>query len=213
MPADQSPGGNNNRWGISTKEPVEDEEDNTDKQQTPKKVANDAETKSQPISKPQQSPVQDVKKKPAPKGDESVSAADSKETQKPGTSKPYKHPDRPWIIKEEHMKQTPAPAETSRAVKWKNDKQQSKCESNLKQIRENFLRARYYSMQGDFCLTANYAKAFIRLVEVCKQNCPDKLLEHHGYSKRIIRNLNWLEELGSKQCLGRKMTTKMEEKN
>jgi len=204
IPADQPSPKSKNRWGITTNE---SDEDNTDKQQPPNKVANDAETKNQPISKPQQPPVQEVKSS-AQKGDKSVSSADSKEPKTHETSKTYEYPDRPWIIKKEHMKQAPALGEKPRAVKWKTEKQQIRCEANLKQIRENFLKARYYSMKGDFCHTANYANTFLNLVEDCKQECPEKLLEHYGYTKRIIRNLNWLEELGTKQCLGKNKTTK-----
>ena len=198
----------NMRWGITTHQ---SEEDKADKQQTMGQKETLEEINKKSTSKPEL-PVAPNEKSSNQKDDIGVSASDAKESKNPKTGKPDAYPDRPWIIKEEHMKQGIAPGEKSRAVKWENEAQQRRCEAKLKQIKEDFLRARYYSTKGDFCRTASHAKSFLGIVEDCKHECPEKYLENHGYTNRIIRNLSWLEELGSRQCLGGERTIKTEGK-
>lgn len=114
--------------------------------------------------------------------------------------------DRRWITKQqEQMKARPAVKAPS-SLPWKNENQKARCEAYLGQMRENFLKARYHSIQGDSCNTAGYSRAFLSLVEICKRECPEGFLEKSGYTTRIIRNLNSLEELGTKRCVGSKKT-------
>jgi hypothetical protein len=90
---------------------------------------------------------------------------------------------------------------TAKPVEWESQEQKTHCEAVLGKLKENFLSARYHSIQGDSCATARYARTFMDLVDTCRQDCPKDLLAERGYNERIIRNLRWLYELGSKRCL------------
>ncbi|UCG66936.1 MAG: hypothetical protein JSW12_08050 [Deltaproteobacteria bacterium] len=114
------------------------------------------------------------------------------------TKKPL---DRRWIIKLRPLEKTKIPSKKPAPMEWDNEEQKTRCESLLASLRETFLKARYHSIQGDYCVTAKHAKAFSKLVENCKRDCPDGLLERSGYSGATIRNLEVLHELGSKLCL------------
>jgi len=81
-----------------------------------------------------------------PENSKGPQTTDSVTPKQPKASIQDKHPDRPWIIKQEHMKNQPVPNKNRIEIKWKNKQQQAECESKLAQVRENFLKARYYSM-------------------------------------------------------------------
>ena len=44
------------------------------------------------------------------------------------------------------------------------------------------------------------AAAFLESIQMVQQNCPEDLLEHSGYTDRIIRNIRYLEKLGNDGC-------------
>ncbi len=85
-------------------------------------------------------------------------------------------------------------------IKWKNEAQKTRCNGYLASLKETFLKARYYSIQGVPCRTAENAQSFMTLIEHCKRDCPDGLLEKQGYTSRIVRNLRWLNKLGTERC-------------
>ena len=112
--------------------------------------------------------------------------------------------DRRWIIRTpppDSKKAKPAPV---KPVKWTSDSQKKQCEKNLEQLRGAFLKARYYSIQGDSCACAENADHFLNIYEKAHAACPDHFLENEGYSNRITRNMAWLKALGEKRCLGPK---------
>jgi hypothetical protein len=138
-----------------------------------------------------------------PQGSELNRSTDSG---KPATSKGKvtKYPeDRPWIIKRKTLKETKARKIKPPAFTWKDQEQKKKCDTYLGRVKEQFLHARYYSIQGDPCTSADHARKFMDLVEKCEQECPEDFLQKIGYTQQIVRNLRLLNELGTKKCLGR----------
>lgn len=219
-PAEQS---TNNRWGIRTKNPISDESGQSpghiEKKTDPTNpVSSNSETSNgarpqDPALATGKPPTETTGKaaeakptaeetadgKPEVKTSETPDAV--KQTiQDPATGS--ENPGRPWIIKKEHLNPGIAPEPKAVRIEWRDESQKNLCEANLKQLRDNFLKARYASVHGDSCLTADHAHQFIFLTEKCERECPDQYLEQNGYTQRIIRNLRWLEKLGSEQCLG-----------
>ena len=109
--------------------------------------------------------------------------------------------DRRWIIKQHSLEGMKIPEEKPAPIKWENKDQKARCEPYIGQLKDNFLKARYYSIQGDPCVTARYAKEFMKLVEKCEGECPEEFLEKRGYDDRVIQNLTTLYELGTDGCL------------
>lgn len=142
----------------------------------------------------------------------SVSPAKSAETDatptrdglQPQSPPPPAVQDRRWIIRTpppNSKKNRPAPV---KPVKWKNDSQKKQCEAYIEGLSGVFLRARYYSIQGDSCACAENAGRFLSIREKIQAACPDHFLENEGYSERISRNMGWLKALGEKRCMGPK---------
>ena len=110
--------------------------------------------------------------------------------------------DRRWIIRapppdSKKVKQAPA-----KSVKWKNSTQKKRCENDLEKLGSAFLKARYYSIQGDLCACAENADQFLSIYEKARKACPANYLQNEGYSSRITRNMGWLKALGKKRCMG-----------
>ncbi|MDJ0783522.1 MAG: hypothetical protein QNJ22_16215 [Desulfosarcinaceae bacterium] len=129
----------------------------------------------------------------------SPATADGQEDGKTGRLPP---PNRRWIIKEPQLDPKKLKKAPERKVKWQNAAQQKRCEQYLKEIGSIFLKARYYSIQGDACACAEKADDFLELYQRTDGDCPDNYLEGEGYTLRIARNMRWLSELGQKQCIG-----------
>lgn len=91
---------------------------------------------------------------------------------------------------------------TPQAIIWSSEGQKQACDGYLKELRSLFLKTRHYSIQGASCDTAESAAAFLDSMGKCQRNCPKGLLEHSGYSERIIRNIRYLEKLGNDRCSG-----------
>ena len=90
----------------------------------------------------------------------------------------------------------------SQAINWSGEEQKKRCNGYLEDLRALFLKTRHYAIQGASCDTAANAAAFLKSMETCKQNCPQGLLEHNGYTERIIRNIEHLGKLGNDRCNG-----------
>ena len=179
---DQSTSTENRRWGITTKELLEEEE----------KEEGDTRKESQnTLKKNQDEGLPDDKKirtgeKPKT---ESVKSKTDPAPGRADTTTPKSAPTTPKDQKQQIER-----------IKWENEKQKTKCEAYLGPLKENFLKARHYSIQGQACGTAEYSQNFLKIVEKCKQDCPENFLAYKGYTKRIVRNLRWLEKLGAERC-------------
>ena len=99
-------------------------------------------------------------------------------------------------------KMPPSPKSTPPSFQWLSADQKTRCEQQAVEIREHFLKARYHSIQGDACTCAENAQKFLEVEKAIRSKCPKGFLEQNGYSTRIVRNLRWLQELGTQRCLG-----------
>jgi hypothetical protein len=109
--------------------------------------------------------------------------------------------DRRWIIKMNDEKGKKFAPATPVPIAWANPEQKTRCESHLPALREAFGKTRQFSISGDSCSTARYAKTFLDRVKDCSRDCPKGYLESKGYSEQIVRNVGVLLELGRKRCL------------
>lgn len=203
--ADQSPREGNNRWGITTKEPVVEEEDireeveekDVDEQNTRKDNLHDKKMiDREEGQRDAESQENDVGGENKTKEYRSVEKKPAMERQTdpivPGKTEDINKKKAGEASKEQKEKEA--------IVKWKNESQKTKCNGYLASLKESFLKARYYSIQGVPCGTAEHARSFMTLIDQCKKDCPAEFLKKNGYTARIIRNLNWLEKLGSERC-------------
>jgi hypothetical protein len=92
---------------------------------------------------------------------------------------------------------TPKDALRPEVVIWENEKQKSRCELYLEDIRVIFYRTRYYCMQDNACECETYAKRFLDLVKKCADECPADYLAKNGYSHRLLQNVIWMKETRS----------------
>ncbi len=136
------------------------------------------------------------------KGDVKTGTPDKKEVKSPSPGQPGKLPsDRPWIIKQPSRQKAPPPDQSKVNLKWKDQQQQKKCEELADRLREHYLHVRYYSIQGDPCVTAQSAANALRLKEQISQLCPSGVLKAYGYADAIFRNWEQLLKLGKEGCM------------
>jgi len=203
--ADQSPGENNKRWGITTKEPVVEEEDISDevkgKDVDEQNARKDNHHDKKMIDREEdqgnaEAEEKDVGGAVKTKENRSVEKKPAKESQ----TDPIAPGKTEGIDKKKAGEASKEQKEKEALIKWKNESQKTKCNGYLASLKESFLKARYYSIQGVPCGTAEHARSFMTLIDQCKRDCPDEFLKKNGYTARIIRNLSWLEKLGSERC-------------
>ena len=108
--------------------------------------------------------------------------------------------DRRWIIKESGTTSPPVKA-PELGETWDNEAQESRCTALVDTLRSSFANARYHSIRGDACRTAQYASKFLETAEACRMDCPQGYLERSGYTERITRNVGILLQLGEKRCM------------
>lgn len=131
------------------------------------------------------------------------SSADAADRQAgPKEIKPGYVDDWPWIIKQRKLPDVPIPKSPPPDFQWRDAGQRIRCEQQIADIRTHFLKARFHSIQGDACTCAENAQKFLGVEETIRSECPKGFLEQNGYSSRIVRNLEWLQELGAQRCLG-----------
>lgn len=111
-------------------------------------------------------------------------------------------PDKQTSTDKSHTKAATRKGNKSKAIDWSSEGQKKACDGYLKDLRSLFLKTRHYSIQGASCETAESAAAFLDSMGKCQRNCPEGLLEHSGYTERIIRNIRYLEKLGNDRCSG-----------
>ena len=199
--ADSSDSTGTRRWGITPKESLEDEEKENGNKVRKTPAASEAnQNEGLPNDKKATSRESILKKEPpADKKTEhqingqKPNAGGTKGKADPSTGKSDTKAPENTTKKPENQKQ-------AERIKWKDEKQKIKCEAYLGELKENFLKARHYSIQGEPCGTAEYSQNFLKAVEKCKQDCPKDFLAQKGYTKRIVRNLSWLKKLGTERC-------------
>ena len=196
----------NQRWGISIKEPVENDEEEAD----------DVEGKEADLKNNQKINRDDINKHDRKENQDN---AESKENNVVGTkNQPDKNKRMKKKITGERSSEAITPGkkndigekqpgentkiqkEKKALIKWKNESQKTQCNAYLASLKDAFLKARYYSIQGVPCDTAENARSFMTIINNCKRDCPEGFLKKHGYTSQIIRNLSWLEKLGSERC-------------
>ncbi|WP_372683636.1 hypothetical protein [Desulfosarcina sp.] len=131
-----------------------------------------------------------------------IGAASPVDGVKPQTSPTPTVQDRRWIIRTPPPTSKKAKSAPVKKVKWISDTQKKQCDADLERLSAAFLKARYYSIQGDSCACAEHADQFLNIYEKSRVACPDNFLENEGYSDRITRNMGWLKALGEKRCMG-----------
>ncbi len=203
--ADPSPRQDNKRWGITTKDPVVEEEEMKDEveekdidEQKPRKdnLHDKRMIDRGDNQRDTEADKKDVGGTTETNGKRSVEKKTAKESQTdPITPAKIENND-----KRKDGEASKEKKEREALINWKNEAQKTTCNEYLTALKESFLKARYYSIQGVPCGTAEHARSFMTLIEQCKQDCPDKFLKENGYTARIIRNLSWLEKLGSERC-------------
>ena len=200
-----------NRWGIEVKDtkPIDDKADSEiiDHQTSPAVSPYQKTKANQPqpatsISSPNEPALPQAKSKESTSTQRSSEGhsspppiIDSGSMQKPpsktfGSAEPIDGVEKPEI-------EAPVPRKT---IKWTNEAQKQKCTNYLVELREQFLLARHHSIQGESCGTGKHSRNFLKIVEDCKRDCPPNFLSHNGYTTRIIRNLSFLEKLGTERC-------------
>ena len=182
-PADE--GESSSRWGITTKKNLENPTDTVLE-----------ETESAPDAGSHGSVTTSSTEQATPSP-----SLDADETKKIDPTQ-SQSPDKPASTKKN---QTTAATRTEippQAIEWSSEGQKKACDGYLEDLRSLFLKTRHYSIQGASCDTAESAAAFLDSMETCQRNCPQGLLEYSGYSKRIIRNIRYLEKLGNDRCSG-----------
>jgi hypothetical protein len=86
------------------------------------------------------------------------------------------------------------------AIQWADEDQKKRCEGYLLAIRENIVKARDASINGDSCTSASRAKDFLGGVERARAHCPPGFLEKNDIGPRMVKNLNTLHILGKERC-------------
>ena len=193
-----------NRWGIVTKKPANDKASSTDETENVKGTsgATYPVTTAPSGNPPNQVPPETKKETDKSDsldresdltGDKSKQSSESASANSPSPG-------------ENKAKQNPAapdkPQTTLKEIKWTSEAQKTSCQNYMQQLREKFLKARHYSIQGAACETADHAAVFLQLVGKCEKECPKGLLESRGYTSRIVRNITFLEKLGNDRCSG-----------
>jgi hypothetical protein len=117
-----------------------------------------------------------------------------------GGVKTERLPDRRWILKFKDKKGK-IPKKEPAEVKWESEEQEQRCQSHVSRLKVLFQQTRYYSVHGDACNTAKYAKEFMEQSESCKNDCPEDFMKNKGYTRQVVRNVDVLYELAQKRCL------------
>ena len=185
--ADQSTDSNSRRWGITPKmsvEAKEDAEDDTKKKETDSKQVNESNLKEKRTT---------VEEKAS-----GNSATESKVVN--GNIKNSRKNLSTEKITEQNQSEKTVPRETKNLptneigdpsgrnnrkeamFHWKNKSQKDQCNAYLVSLKESFLKARYYSIQGVPCGTAENSRVFMKLIAECKRDCPDGFLKRNGYT-------------------------------
>lgn len=86
------------------------------------------------------------------------------------------------------------------ALQWKDEEQKKSCETKARKIREHFLKAREFSIQGDSCSSEEEARSFGEKLEELKKECPSGFAEQAGFTPKVVKNVSTLQSLGKERC-------------
>lgn len=86
------------------------------------------------------------------------------------------------------------------ALKWKDEEQKKSCEAKAGKIREHFLKAREFSIQGDSCSSEEEARSFGEKLEELNKECPSGFAEQAGFTPKVVKNVRTLQSLGKERC-------------
>jgi len=150
----------------------------------------------QAVPKPPQASVQGIKGKEPDKSGVTETPATPGSTEKKGKE------DRRWITRIRPDGKKPLPKKDLPPLAWADDESKKRCEGLLEPLKDHFTKARYYSIQGDSCATAEHSKAFLTHVDSCNKDCPKDFLERNGYDEVLIRNVRYLRKSGTERCMG-----------
>lgn len=208
--------GTRDRQATESKEPGPSEV-SSDEADTPPKEGLNPKAVGQGIPKAEEVPQAESSRSSSPQ-DPTDSTGTPEVAPRSGTAKPSETtgekkdratPGRRWIIKQRPPASNKKATKKPKPIAWENDDQRIRCEAHQKELRKNFLNARYYSVQGDSCSTAAHAKAFLESCQNSQKACPAGILEAYGYREEQLRNLELLYELGTKRCKDKRMTDPM----
>ena len=121
---------------------------------------------------------------------------------KPGSAEKKGKEDRRWITRIRPDEKKPMPKKDLPPLTWSGDEEKKRCEGLLEPLKDHFNKARYYSIHGDSCATAEHSKAFLTHVDSCRKDCPKGFLERNGYNEALIRNVRYLLKSGAERCVG-----------
>lgn len=116
-----------------------------------------------------------------------------------------------WVQAQQATDPPHAPKETSGGViphksvkgqdlKWKDEEQKKDCQAKAGKIKEHFLKAREFSIQGDSCSSEQEARMFGEKLEELKKECPGGFAEQAGFTLKVVRNVKTLQSLGKERC-------------
>jgi hypothetical protein len=74
------------------------------------------------------------------------------------------------------------------------------CEAHLQRLRASFIETRHCALKNNPCETAAQASTFLEVLKECQEACPPEELNQHGFTARIVRNMQWLESYSSQKC-------------
>ena len=86
------------------------------------------------------------------------------------------------------------------SLAWRDEEQKKACEKLAQEVRQHFIRAREFSIQGDACSSEAQARAFREGLEKIKGECPQGFAEQSGFSPKVVKNVRALETLGRERC-------------
>jgi hypothetical protein len=136
------------------------------------------------------------------KGKEPDKSGVTETPSKPGGVEKKGKEDRRWITRTRPDEKKPMPKKDLPPLNWANEDQKKKCDALLEPLKESYTKARYYSIRGDSCSTAEHSKTFLTHVDTCKKDCPKDFLERAGYDETLITNVRYLQKAGTERCVG-----------
>jgi hypothetical protein len=150
----------------------------------------------QSVSKPPQALDQETK------GKEPDKSGVTETPSKPGGVEKKGKEDRRWITRTRPDEKKPMPKKDLPPLVWAGEEQKKRCDGLIEPLKEHYTKARYYSIRGDSCSTAEHSKTFLTHVDTCKKDCPRDFLERNGYDEALITNVRYLQKAGTERCVG-----------
>jgi hypothetical protein len=132
---------------------------------------------------------------------------------KPSDAEKKGKEDRRWITRIRPDQKKPMPKKSPPPLTWADEEQKKRCDSLIQPLKEHYSKARYYSIHGDSCATAEHSKTFLTHVDSCQRDCPKDFLKRNGYDDVLIRNVRYLQKSGNERCAGTQQQKKSDTKS